>query len=1013
MRTRTSFLILGGIAGVGVIMAGVLLFLASQRVPRIPQPTANRNPIIANVEFPHNGGSYPNNGTLPVTVALDSQKPIQLVQVWLDGQLVTDAVPPKGAKFENINLPGSILTGDNLHTLVVTAVDLDGRSTPGNVVRVKGLPPIPAAFVIRTTGGESLQSIAARFNQDLSRVMGGNPQLIMSLKIDTGAESLPAGSRVIVPLSPPAPQAPEKPAGKTHQINYSPDVPLPPAISTNPQGCDVGVSIGGPSSKADGYTLYRLNPDSAQFVKVVDIKTSGKSTPLTLQDHDAHGSAEYYVSAYNSKGETLSALANVDLTDPACQSASDLSVTDGILHLPAGIDRVYLYVSVNSGEYDRWPKKQGDFLSPENDSLDLHQYTDTLVNSNTYTNYPFSLDMEVWGWSSGQLQFLGKVSARLDASNLTICDYTAGQCTGDVQGSLNVKSIVIDSLGSDQVRSLNWWTTIPHNATVLFQLTSSPFSTQYDLNPPGLVYSQLVSGEGGDTSSSGTFDVDFSKLHQAANLSQQLNPNLSLSKMVIHQPGGPDPYSWLSSNLGWAQLTAGANYELLSNIPVIYYGRIIPMNGNQPSGPISNIITIKYQAIAPQPTIQMINDVPPHIFEVKLNSFNPPTAPVFWWGCVDIVGIDPNASSWQLPYWSEMLPQFQQALNNPNLAYCPTGWKGVGEPPWYEQLWDFISGGLSWISKAYDSIKSAVVSFVADAINGIPPGGLCKDSCKGWLNEGLNAGLAALGIPPELPDLNKLTDEGLNYLIQEGASQMTGVDCSEDSPCWNDLSTGLNDLRDQMRSQEISSYADADTAHNHGFNPLPLPADGLAVVPDPRDNWQMATATLTLTRSPDSGQYTMQSLRKYKYLVQVGMLGRNDWMIGKTIPVYTALCYNDASMWPCGERDDPVDQELEAGLFNGQIPLPDIDPGQSIQVNVTLVPTRWWYADHKEYSGNTWPWADDWSYLYANGKATMTADIYAAGIQAGGPFVYKISEDAPPEFDLPYLDTQGMNNPGP
>ena len=170
-------MILGGVVLAGAAAIGVMLFIASRHVPRIPGPSANRNPIVADVKLPADGGGYPNNGSLPISVALDSQKPVQLVQVWLDGELVADAVPKKGDRQENLSLPGSILAGDNLHTLVVTVVDADGRSAAANAVRVRGIPPVPAKFIITTKGGDSLQSIASHFNTDLSNVMDGNPNL--------------------------------------------------------------------------------------------------------------------------------------------------------------------------------------------------------------------------------------------------------------------------------------------------------------------------------------------------------------------------------------------------------------------------------------------------------------------------------------------------------------------------------------------------------------------------------------------------------------------------------------------------------------------------------------------------------------------------------------------------------------------------------------------------------------------------------------------------------------------
>jgi len=983
----------------------------------LPAPTANRNPIVADMQRPKNGGSYPTNGNLPVSVALNSRKPIQLVQVWLDGELLTDSIPPAGAKVANLNLPASVLQGDGLHTLVVIAVDADGRSAPTNVVRLKGIPPVPAAFVITTQGGESLQSIAAHFNQDLSQVMSGNPQLVLKRQISTGREALPANLQVVVPLGPPPTPGPEKPAGELHTVAISPGLPEPPTVSTQVAGCEVGITVGNTSDKASGYTLYRLDPDKAQFVKVADIPPSEKNEPISIKDQAAYGNPEYYVSAYNDNGETLSPLQGVTLTDPQCQNPSDLAVDDGILHLPADVDKVYLYVSVNKGEYNRWPEKQGEFLTPQNGSLDLHALTDTLVNPNTYTNYPFNVQAEVWAWSYNELTYLGKVSARLDASTLVVCNLI-GTCTGDVGKTHNLTAIQVGSDSPKQVREFTWTSSIPNTSTALFQLSLAPFPAGYDANPIGLVYSQLVAGSGGSGGSSGSFQVDFAMFKKGLHAALQTD-----APLVINQPYGLDKNNFLTANLGWvnpsnaawtySELSNTALQNQIKNFPMRYYGRIIPMNGSQPSGPVSNMVTVDYLPLGPASTIQMINDVPPQIYDVQIGqNFSPPIPPTLWWGCVDIVSVNPDSWWWKMPVVYPTKAQFIEAMNK-NWAYCPSAWKGIGEKPWYEQMWDAITDVFTWIAKAYESIKDAVVSVAAFALNQIPPGGLCGDSCQKWLKEGLEAGLAALGIPPEFPDLNKLTDEGIAALVEEGANAM-GFPC--DSTCKDVLSQQLHDLKDQMTQQQVASYSDAGEAHDHGVNPLPLPpADALTVVPAAAATWQMATTTVTVTRHADSGQYSSDELRnKYNYHVVVDIEGRNDWMVGQTIPVATAIACNDASCWPDNYLNDPVTEPLTGQLFTAiNIPIPNLAPGESQQITLVLIPTEWWYKDHKKYAGNTWKWANEWSYLWYHGTGTLTAAIYADGIQAGMPYAYPISKDGPWEFDLPLVDVQGMGNPGP
>jgi hypothetical protein len=78
-----------------------------------------------------------------------------------------------------------------------------------------------------------------------------------------------------------------------------------------------------------------------------------------------------------------------------------------------------------------------------------------------------------------------------------------------------------------------------------------------------------------------------------------------------------------------------------------------------------------------------------------------------------------------------------------------------------------------------------------------------------------------------------------------------------------------------------------------------------------------------------------------------------------------------------------------------------------------LMPTRWWYKDHHDFSANVWSWADDWPYLYENTQVDFSVIAYATGVQLGGPYNFKISEDDLLNFQVPYLDVHAMMNPGP
>jgi hypothetical protein len=90
-----------------------------------------------------------------------------------------------------------------------------------------------------------------------------------------------------------------------------------------------------------------------------------------------------------------------------------------------------------------------------------------------------------------------------------------------------------------------------------------------------------------------------------------------------------------------------------------------------------------------------------------------------------------------------------------------------------------LGGFVDWLSHSYASLKSELLSAVAKAI----PGCSGSPPCEGALEMGLNAGLAAVGMPPELPDFEQLQAMGEGYLVDMIAQQaaQTGVPFAEDA----------------------------------------------------------------------------------------------------------------------------------------------------------------------------------------------------------------------------------------
>ena len=72
------------------------------------------------------------------------------------------------------------------------------------------------------------------------------------------------------------------------------------------------------------------------------------------------------------------------------------------------------------------------------------------------------------------------------------------------------------------------------------------------------------------------------------------------------------------------------------------------------------------------------------------------------------------------------------------------------------------------MSKTYSTLKNEVASTLVSVI----PGCASDPDCAGAVQMGLNAGLAALGMPPDLPDFEQLQAMGEGYLVDAVAQQV-------------------------------------------------------------------------------------------------------------------------------------------------------------------------------------------------------------------------------------------------
>jgi hypothetical protein len=102
---------------------------------------------------------------------------------------------------------------------------------------------------------------------------------------------------------------------------------------------------------------------------------------------------------------------------------------------------------------------------------------------------------------------------------------------------------------------------------------------------------------------------------------------------------------------------------------------------------------------------------------------------------------------------------------------------------------DAIASAVSFIADLYNDIKAEVVAFVGSALDavGLP----CEEDsfCRDALDTALSTALAAVGLPPSLPNFDALVDEGLDYvagyvaartgLPKEGVGEVIGIFANE------------------------------------------------------------------------------------------------------------------------------------------------------------------------------------------------------------------------------------------
>lgn len=864
---------------------------------------------------PEDQSTYPADAAIPIQVSATSANPISRVELWINGQLVTEAQPgaTSGQHFSHRFHWTPLEQGRA--RILVRGITEDGRIATSNPVEIQ----------INEPAGAQLISLGADpENSEVILPILGDPAL-----------SLPQPTPPSYPVQSLAPAKAldsELSLWLGRQFSYNPTLPQAPVLTHASEGCQTVLVIEDRSNNELGFFLYRSGAGSSSFQRVAVLKNPGEGDLFSYIDPNQAPGAIYYAAAFNAAGESPTAPLMTSGLDPACSSTASEQASDNQLVEDLEIlDLAYFYYAFDGGGYQRYPADSQVFLTPSEYPTSMRALAEGLAAASPALVK--QADLVLWGWSSGALINLGRLQLEIDDTRLQVCNLGTG-CTGDVASGFRSTYGELANDAEDQLREFTWNTTAGGTTAVLWQISTSPFSGDFSPHPPGLVAAGCSEG-----TQAGSFQVDFADLD---------------AYLPAPSSCGSAPQPWISfTRFAWEE-------ALIPGLEINYFIRIIPMAGNLTSGKPSN--TVNILAKPGESYLEpVIVDHLPEIYQVEITDFTPiKNMDIRYWGCVFITGLNYN-QIWD--YYRSMYPASIQddtinqiadkiyndlnyAIEN-NLIVCPAPYQGSSDSgsvlsEWGSMFMEGLQELWDSVVTAFNSLKAEIVDQVATAINqlGIP----CDQECRAGLRTGLEIGITYFtGIPPNLPSFEQLKEQGLEYVIEMAAAE-AGIPCPAE--CQQILREGLEDVVDAAASNNSQPGCVGENwANVLGKHSLCLPPGvETAAVPEGVSEPARALIKISRTGQEPPGQYQYQG--QPAYVLSVRFSAENSQLAGSSIP-YT-YSYLD---WDKGYKEfftveAPV-FTLQNEVFDSQsLPIPPLAPGESVTIPLVLTPHTYYIPEH-------------------------------------------------------------------
>ena len=350
-------------------------------------------------------------------------------------------------------------------------------------------------------------------------------------------------------------------------------------------------------------------------------------------------------------------------------------------------------------------------------------------------------------------------------------------CTGYDKEMMNFSpEFFISNERTDLNWKFQWSTSQKGTEKAIYQVSLFPFNNTSDnwKNPPGLV----LSGNVGQVRTDGTrliFNLDIARINQAAMGRQKIplpkktvrsgksSPTLIKKSFQVKEKSLRISVKPVSTDRQLGRMVLGPKPA----IPILtYYIRIVTLKANNTMIGLPSKPAIFHYGKQTESVVKWYGDpsksTPPPREKInnpifKILEYRPfhdyrPDWPYRYVITKDVNLIGLQYHKGQKVHW-------------PPNSGSNSIWDKVSDT--FGSLVDFVKKGVNAISEGYQSIKNQVLEFAVNLFPGCgeyPP-------CQTGLAFAMDYGLAAIGLPPSVPNFDDLKTMGKDYLVQYAAEQ--------------------------------------------------------------------------------------------------------------------------------------------------------------------------------------------------------------------------------------------------